>query len=537
MRSSAPPPDPLPEAWRRAFDRDRTEPVRHADPGPERRAGRMLAAFIATGLVFLALPGTLLGVWNLVDIARSRSPSAPAVAWIQAHGQAQLFGWVGTFILGISLYVLPKFRNRSLKSFGRPWAVWVLWTTGVSWRWIGVVYGSGWRAALVGSGLLELAAYAAALWVLFVPGRQGPPERSAESGLPQDLGSWLGIFGFFGLGVALVTNLVLSLRAALTVGSPVYPPAADRVFLLLSLWAFVAPVAWGYSTRFVTIFLGLEPPVRRAAPWLGAGAVAVVSGAFARRFVAVDLVALAMTVGAIWALRVFRAPIRPAKLAGVYRHYPAFVRLAYVWLVVAALLGLAADLAPSLPGLGGAGRHAMTVGFIATLIFCIGPRILPSFLNGRELASPGLMAASLWLLALGCALRVSAESVAYASVAGPAWTWLPVSAFIELAAVLLFALNLGLTLAGPMPAWFVESSLRADLPLYFYVTSFPKTRPLLVRAGLKTLARAREVPLSLTLAEAARADGVDADALLGELRRFFKARQPRRLDRPPLEDG
>jgi uncharacterized protein involved in response to NO len=527
----------LPEAWRQAFLRDRDEPTQHADPGPERRAGRMLAAFIATGLVFLALPGTLLGVWNLVAIARSRAPSAPAVAWIQAHGQAQLFGWVGTFILGISLYVLPKFRGRSLRSFGRPWAVWVLWTAGITWRWIGVVIPWNWRAALAGSAVLEIAAYALTLWVLFVPGRGPAPGRSAESGLPQDLGSWLGIFGFSGLGIALITNLALSLHAAFAASSPAYPPAADRVFLLLSLWAFVAPVAWGYSTRFVTIFLGLESPVRTAAPWLGAGVLAVVVCSLARLFVAVDLIALGMSFGTIWALRVFRPSVRPAKLTGVYRHYTAFVRLAYVWLVIAAGIGLAADLVPSLPGLGGAGRHALTVGFIATLIFAIGPRILPSFLNGRELASPALMAASLWLLAMGCALRVGTESVAYASVAGLAWRLLPISAFIELAAVLLFVLNLALTLARPMPAWFVDSSLRADLPLYFYVTSFPRTRPLLVRAGLKTLARAREVPRSLTLAEAAACDGVGVEALLAELRRFFAERQPRRLGRPPLDAG
>jgi hypothetical protein len=102
--------------------------------------------------------------------------------------------------------------------------------------------------------------------------------------------------------------------------------------------------------------------------------------------------------------------------------------------------------------------------------------------------------------------------------------------------VLLFALNLALTLAHPMPAWFVESSVRADLPLYFYVTSFPKTRPLLVHAGLKTLGENRRVPHSLTLEEAARSDGADADLLLDVLRRFFAGRKPRRLDRPPIEE-
>jgi len=33
-----------------------------ADPLPERRLARLLAAFVATGLLFLVTPGALLGV-------------------------------------------------------------------------------------------------------------------------------------------------------------------------------------------------------------------------------------------------------------------------------------------------------------------------------------------------------------------------------------------------------------------------------------------------------------------------------------------
>lgn len=100
---------PLPPQWATAYERDRQNPLRGNDPLPERRAARALSAFIATGLVFVALPGTLLGVWNLLAITGAHGNARVSPAWIQAHGQAQLFGWVGTFILGISLYVLPKF--------------------------------------------------------------------------------------------------------------------------------------------------------------------------------------------------------------------------------------------------------------------------------------------------------------------------------------------------------------------------------------------------------------------------------------------
>ena len=89
---------------------------------------------------------------------------------------------------------------------------------------------------------------------------------------------------FRGPGLPRAPSLSCSLRGARAAPPPAYPLVGDQVFLLLALWAFVAPVAWGYSTRFVTVFLGLEPPVRRAAPWLGLGILAIVVFALAQRY-------------------------------------------------------------------------------------------------------------------------------------------------------------------------------------------------------------------------------------------------------------
>ena len=76
----------LPKEWRDAFQRDLAEKPALPDPGPERRLARLLAAFVVTGLFFMALPGTVLGVWNLVGISSRREMAAVPAAWIQAHG-------------------------------------------------------------------------------------------------------------------------------------------------------------------------------------------------------------------------------------------------------------------------------------------------------------------------------------------------------------------------------------------------------------------------------------------------------------------
>src|ERR1700719_4266573 len=89
---------------------------------------------------------------------------------------------------------------------------------------------------------------------------------------------------------------------------------------------------------------------------------------------------------------------------GVHPVVPFFVRSAYGWLLVAALLGVGAALWDSSGGIWGASRHALTVGFIAVMVFCVGQRILPAFAGMRLLWSTRLMFAGLLLLTIGCTL-------------------------------------------------------------------------------------------------------------------------------------
>jgi hypothetical protein len=97
-------------------------------------------------------------------------------------------------------------------------------------------------------------------------------------------------------------------------------------------------------------------------------------------------------------------------------------------------------------GIWGASRHALTVGFAATMVFSIGPRILPHFAGVRAIFSKRLMLLSLVLLQTGCLLRVSSEPLAYEGLLPIAWKVLPISGMLELSAVLLFAANITLTL-------------------------------------------------------------------------------------------
>jgi hypothetical protein len=107
-------------------------------------------------------------------------------------------------------------------------------------------------------------------------------------------------------------------------------------------------------------------------------------------------------------------------------------------------------------GIWGASRHALTVGFLAMMVFAIGERVLPAFSGMRLLFSPKLMFLAMSLLATGCLLRVSSEILAYQDLVRSAWSWLPVSAIIEMVAVTLLTVNLFLTFASRPPSYNVK---------------------------------------------------------------------------------
>jgi uncharacterized protein involved in response to NO len=253
----------------------------------------------------------------------------------------------------------------------------------------------------------------------------------------------------WGLLASLTLNLGASIQLALHANSPGFPHEFDQRYLIVSTWGFLVPMVWGFSSRWLTVFMGLRP-LRGSLLLVAAGlnTVGVVTGFF-DHFTAAGVLLLGGVVTAIVAIRFFERPAKPAKTINVHRSFPVFIRLAYGWLLIAAALGIWASRAGEAPGIWGASRHALTVGFIAAMVFSVGQRILPSFCGMRVLWSPRLMLLMLVLLMTGCTLRVASEIVAYQDYANWAWNVLPVSALIELTAVTLFAVNLTVTFLRP----------------------------------------------------------------------------------------
>jgi uncharacterized protein involved in response to NO len=422
---------------------DKTKSVMDHAIAREQSLSRLLMTYIVTGLVFMLLPGTFLGVWNLIKISNQEQADSIAPAWIQAHGHAQLFGWVGTFILGIGFYSIPKLRKLKPFALWEGWVCWTLWVVGVTTRWLSNIYPWQWRILMPVSAALEVVAF-----LIFF---QAVASHRPSHGAPKPWESWIFVViaATLGLLASLALNLGASIQLALHASSPAFPHEFDQRYLIVSTWGFLVPMVWGFSSRWLPVFMGLRS---LRGSWLlvaaGLNTVGVVAG-FLERFTAAGVLLLGGAVMAVVAIRFFEQTAKAPKTINIHASFPIFIRIAYAWLLIAASLSIWASRAGQAPGIWGASRHALTVGFVAAMVFSVGQRILPSFCGMRILWSPRLMLVMLVLLMTGCTLRVASEILAYQNYVAWAWNFLPISAVIELTAVALFAVNLTVTFLKP----------------------------------------------------------------------------------------
>jgi len=416
--------------------------------GNERRKSLVLRAWIVAGLFFMALPGTLLGFSNLLAISAHHGSSFLPAAWMQGHGHAQVFGWIGSFVLGIGFYSQPA-RGRS--AIAIPLMCFTLWTSGVMMRWAANVYSWHWQALYMVSASFELIAV---LMFLAAASRHKRPEQARGQGKRQPMELWMVsvLLGTAGLTASIVFNFVECLKLALNGSAQAFPYTLDQRFLILLAWGFIVPTVWGFSARWLPAFLAIPRADKRTfSVVLMLNAVGILLGSAGL----IKQAAIALAIGSVaiaFALHLIEKPIGAAKTQGIHPSFPVFVRLVYVWLAIAGTMGVWAACADAHGGIWGASRHALTVGFAATMVFAIGPRILPHFGGVYAIFSKRLMFASLLVLQIGCTLRVLSEPLAYEGYLSFAWKTLPYSGMLELCAVLMFAANLGLTFAFGCPA-------------------------------------------------------------------------------------
>lgn len=415
----------------------------------------ILIAYVATGLAFMLLPGTLIGVINLLTIAAKQTPGSGDAGWIQAHGHAQIFGWLGTFILGIGFYTIPRLRLSRYSPLAG-WSVYGLWTAGVTTRVAAGMWGWQWRGMMAVSGVCEVAAVAIFAASVYLTQRRARDEAWRDS---------VRLISIAGTGfiVAVLMNAIECIEVARTAAAPLFPNGFNQRFLSVATWGFIVPYIWGFSTRWFPPLLGLKRTRRAllvpAMLLLFASVCFAMFGSFAiaaTGYLAASVVFIAGT-------RLFETADAKPRSRGVHPSIGWFQRIAYMWLLVAGVIALFAAIHPDAAGLIGASRHALTVGFFVVTVFATGPRVLPAFFGVRRLYSARLVFLSLLFVNAGCLMRVGAQMLAYQQVSRTAWHVLPVSAITEMVAVGLFAGNMLLSLTTGTPLdTYLESQKAAE---------------------------------------------------------------------------
>ena len=466
-------------------------------------------------LIFVALLvgvslGAAWGVGLLLRIAFRADYGVVPGASVHVHGVAQLWGWMALFVFAVGAHVLRQNTKRRppawLDYLGSASVVagLLLFFAGTS---------ESVRAALpavhvVASALLSLGAAcfaASALWSL--AGRGQRP--MLWHGFVFATIAWLALW--------CATDLVLRVRHA---DEPLLPAAARSLLIAFPVLGFAANAIYGFGIRLIPGLLNvprLRP--RSFAATLAmhnVGLCLLLAPPRAAKVAGAALMLLAAAVYLVGMNGLRGAPSRP--IYGIDSRGHVLIRAAFFWLVVGLAMILIEQLAPrALPhAYSGAWRHALTVGFITTMILGVGHRLLPVFIR-QPLASTRLMLVSAALILVGNAGRVSLELL---TIGGWPWTFrlMGATGVLELAALILFAINLALTVRNRRRVWSDAMPLTPDTRLRELVNARPAVQQRLRELGITMFDAAAFIAPSMTLGALALTSRMRPDQLVDALR-------------------
>jgi hypothetical protein len=440
-------------------------PPADADPR-DRLADAIYRPFFKAGIAVVLTLGAAWGALLLLRIGLGGSFTAVGLHEVNAHGHAQIFGWVGLFVMGFAYQAFPRFKHTSLSHPRLAWASLWLMITGVLGRSILEPLGPlfPWAAGLaVGASVLEVIAIGIFVAVL------AQTWRASGKGLE---------FYDYYIVSSLAWFVVQAVYETVYLAATLAATGPEQLLPLVATWqgalrevqihGFALLMILGVSQRIFHHFYGFPAPNRRlssaALVGLNAAVLGEVAGLVLMRAAGhawavlwyASVLLLAGTVGAlVGSWRLFSPPAEADRSL-------KFLRAAYVWLFVSlgmlvlvpayqyALLPLAApDSGAARIGFShayyGAVRHAITVGFISLMIVGVAAKVVPT-LNGVDVRRLPALWLPFVLLNAGCALRVTAQTLTDFWPAS--FPFAGVSGLLEVAGLAVWGAHLWAIMAG-----------------------------------------------------------------------------------------
>lgn len=502
--------------------------------------------FFLSGIGVVLTVGALWGAWLLWRIAAFGSFTAAGIHEVNAHGHAQIFGWIGLFVMGFAYQAFPRFKHTDLWRPDLAYATLVMMVAGLLARstlqlWAGT--GWAWWAAVAASGL-ETAAVGLFIAIIVITWRR--------SGKP------LAFYDYY-IIAGLAWFIIQAIYESVYLAATMTAEGADLTTLIATWQAplrdaqihgFGLMMVLGVSQRIFHHFYRLPEPGRRRSlvllPVLNLAILGEIAGlilmrtsghAWATLWYGSVIVLTAATAALVADWRIF------SQASDVDRSLK-FLRAAYVWLFVSLGMlvalpayqhGLLARWAPESGAaqLGfshayyGSTRHAITVGFLSLMIMGVAAKVTPTLKGINPRALPALWAPFL-LVNVGCTLRVVGQTLT--DLAPAAFPVAGVSGLLEVSGLTIWGVHLvqimtgrvrprsAATLAAPAPG----EPIRAEHGVGAVLEQRPYLLEAFVEHGFTALAQPqlrRTIARVVTIEQACRRMGVDLETFLAVLNR------------------
>lgn len=429
-------------------------------------ADRIYRPFFLSGITVALTLGAVWGAYLLLRIAADGTFRAAGLHEVNAHGHAQIFGWVGLFVMGFAMQALPRFGQTSLAAPRLGWAVLALMLTGIIGRSVAEPLADHLRGAgavAVAASILEVLAIVLFVGMIIATRRSSSRPFTATDGFMLTAFAWFVIQAIYETIYLVATLRATSSESLVNLVATWQAPMRD-----IQIHGFAALIVLGVSQRMLQHLYGFRAPGPRLAlgaliVWnlavIGESAGLILMRIARREWVGLwylSALALAATAGIlVWNLGLFRRAREGDRSL-------KFIRMAYAWLLISlamlALLpvhqfGVLPRMAPGSEAVRihfshayyGAIRHAITVGFVSLMIVGMAAKVVPTLqgLDVRRLSS-------LWgpfvLLTLGCALRVIAQIAT--DITPNAYPVAGLSGVLEVAGLTWWAIHIVRLMAG-----------------------------------------------------------------------------------------
>jgi len=502
--------------------------------------------FFKAGIIVILTAGAAWGALLLWRIGFNRSFTAISIHDINAHGHAQIFGWVGLFVMGFAYQAFPRMRHTSLARPDLANMSFYLMVFGVFARAAGEAF-HVWplgRELAVAGGFAEVAAIGIFVGVLMKTFKQSSkPYAAYDAYILAALGFFM-LQAVYDLGLAYATITAANRPALLNIVATYQAPLRD-----IQIHGFAMLMILGVGIRMFPALFGLPAPspkrVSRCLVLLIAGIVGEAAFFLAMRLTgqhgwaipmyAAMLLLAAATIALTWRWGAWTRPTESDRSV-------KFVRVAVTWLHISmVLLALApiymrmilpAASALSASGqrsveigfshaYGGAVRHAITVGFISLMILGMAAKVVPT-LNGVDIRRLRGLWVPFVLVNLGCLMRVGFQVAT--DFAEWAYPIAGVSGLLEVTGIAIWGFHLWQIMNGWKPAEQLAADrpdrITADDKVGLVVEWFPETLPVFLARGFRPLSNPvmrKTVARAISVRMAAEHHQLDVNELLAEL--------------------